>query len=31
MDPLFIDILNALSSELESNAIHIITHPKKLS
>lgn len=31
MHPLFIDTLNALSSELESNAIHILTHPKKIS
>ena len=31
MQLLFIDTLNALASELESNAIHIITHPKKTS
>lgn len=31
MHPLFIDSLNAISSELESNAIHILTHPKRIS
>jgi len=31
MESLFIDTFNTLASELESNAIHILTHSKKVS
>ena len=31
MNTLFIDTFNTLSSELESNAIHVLTHSKKIS
>lgn len=31
MDPIFLDAFNALVSQLESNAIQLLTHPKKNS
>lgn len=31
MDPVFLDAFNALVSQLESNAVHILTNPKKNS